>query len=105
MVVVNLSAAIADKCEATTWKIIDVRSSGPVIRHGADKTSTDWRIIDDHTLQLRAERSGSGADRVYTIEVQASDNAGNRAEPRTVIVRVASRAPHQPHVVSRGERE
>jgi len=97
MVVVNLSAVVVDGCSATTWKITGVRSSEPVVGRGAGKTSADWTIIDDHTLQLRAERSGLGADRVYTIEVQASDDAGNLSEPRTLTVRVPKRSLHQPH--------
>jgi hypothetical protein len=88
MVVVNLSAVVVDECSATTWKITGVRSSEPVNGRGAGKTSPDWTIIDDHTLQLRAERSGPGAGRVYTIEVQASDGAGNLSELRTLTVRV-----------------
>jgi uncharacterized repeat protein (TIGR03803 family) len=88
MVVVNLSAVVVDECSATTWKITGVRSSEPVNGRGSGKTSPDWTIIDDHTLQLRAERSGPGAGRVYTIEVQASDGAGNLSELRTLTVRV-----------------
>ena len=107
MVVVNLSAVVVDGCSATTWKITGVRSNEPVHGRGAGKASADWTIIDDHTLQLRAERSGLGADRVYTIEVQASDDAGNLSEPRTLTVRVPKRSLHQPHThhgVGPGER-
>jgi hypothetical protein len=42
---------------------------------------------DDRSFELRAERSGSGAGRVYTVVYRATDSSGNAAEV-TAIVRV-----------------
>ena len=39
----------------------------------------DWEITGDLTLDLRAERSGSGTGREYTITVQCTDGTGNFA--------------------------
>jgi len=33
--------------------------------------------VDDFTFKLRAERSGAGTGRVYTITYMASDDCGN----------------------------
>jgi hypothetical protein len=37
----------------------------------------DIVIIDDFTFDLRAERSGMGDGRVYTITYEATDSCGN----------------------------
>ena len=50
-------------------------------------TPADWQITDALTVNLRAERSGSGGDRVYTLGVQCPDASGNSAQ-KTVAVTV-----------------
>ena len=54
-------------------------------------TSPDWVIRGPLTVDLRAERSGIGTGRVYTIEVEGRDAAGN-----TVRQSVAVRVPLEP---------
>ena len=79
--------AVIDDCGPTTWKILSVRSNQAVDSKGSGKkTSPDWSITDDHTVQLRAERSGKSGSRVYVITVQATDEAGNLSAPSTVRV-------------------
>jgi hypothetical protein len=56
---------------------------------GDGNTSPDWEITGDHTVNLRAERSGANkAGRIYTITVQATDAAGNRSDSKTAKVTV-----------------
>lgn len=87
MVTVRVNAGVIDDCGPTTWKILSVRSNQAVdAKGGGKKTSPDWRIMDDHTVQLRAERSGKAGSRVYVITVQATDEAGNLSTPSTVRV-------------------
>jgi hypothetical protein len=51
---------------------------------GAD---VDWIITGDHTVKLRAERSGQDKQgRIYTITIQATDEAGNLSTPVDVMV-------------------
>lgn len=89
MVPVRLRAAVTDDCGPTTWRIISVTSSEPVTGKGDGNTSPDWQITGDHTVNLRAERSGKNkAGRIYTITIQATDEAGNLSETKTVKVTV-----------------
>ncbi len=89
LVPVEVTAKVTDACGATTWKIISVSSNQPVDGRGSGKTSPDWKITDDHTVLLRAERSGkSKSDRVYTIKLRATDEAGNVSNISTVKVTV-----------------
>lgn len=63
-----------------------VSSSEPQDGLGDGDTSPDWTnpVIDQYTgvitLQLRAERSGSGEGRVYTIAITAIDEFENSSE-------------------------
>ena len=41
--------------------------------------SPDWVVVDARRLQLRAERSGTGTGRVYTLTVTCGDASGNLA--------------------------
>jgi hypothetical protein len=88
MIPIKLTANVTDACGPVTWKIVGVTSNEPVNDKGDGNTSPDWQIIRDQGLKLRAERSGRGDGRVYTITVQASDAAGNLSATKTVEVTV-----------------
>jgi hypothetical protein len=88
MVAITVTAKVTDNCSPTTWKIISVKSNESVNGLGDGNTSPDWQITGNHTVSLRAERSGMGHGRVYTITIQASDAAGNLSDPMTVTVTV-----------------
>ena len=49
-------------------------------------TINDIVVLDDRTFQLRAERSGRGTGREYTISYQATDQCGNSAIESAVVV-------------------
>lgn len=42
-------------------------------------TELDWEITGDLTVLLRAESSGLGNGRVYTIHIECTDNSQNVA--------------------------
>lgn len=88
LVKVTVSAKVTDPCDATTWKIIGVTSNEAVDMKGSGHTSPDWVITGAHTVELRAERSGTGDGRVYTITIQAIDVSGNLSSTATVTVTV-----------------
>jgi HYR domain-containing protein len=86
MVHLVISAECDDSGGATTVHIVDVASD-----ESAGKTA-DWEITGDTTLDLRAERDGSGDGRVYTITVECTDASGN-STTSTLTVSV----PHDNH--------
>ncbi|HTL57314.1 MAG TPA: CHRD domain-containing protein [Candidatus Limnocylindrales bacterium] len=88
LVPVTIQAQVTDTCSTTTWKIVRVSSNEPVNGHGDGNTSPDWVITGNHTVKLRAERSGQGSGRVYTISLQAKDAAGNLSDIKRVTVSV-----------------
>ena len=45
--------------------------------NGDGSTRNDMVIVDGHTVDLRAEREGTGNGRVYTITYEVSDASGN----------------------------
>jgi len=78
MVPITVSAELVDLLDsAPTARIVGVTSNEPV--DGADdgNTSPDWEITGPLSLNLRAERSGTGTGRIYTIQVEGKDAAGN----------------------------
>jgi hypothetical protein len=85
---ISVRADVTDDCSATTWKVVSVSSNEAVDAKGSGHTTPDWVIIGDHAVKVRAERSGKGSGRVYTITVQATDAAGNVSAPATATVTV-----------------
>ena len=56
---------------------IGVTSNEPINGLGDGNTAVDWLVVDAHHLQLRAERSGRGSGRVYTVTLTCGDASGN----------------------------
>ncbi|HIJ53421.1 MAG TPA: hypothetical protein HPP66_09750 [Planctomycetes bacterium] len=86
MVLITTSWTASDKCDASP----EVSLVGIVMNEGDDiigdgHTSDDIRVDDDGSIYLRAERSGTGNDRVYTITYQAVDDCGNIAESSATV--------------------
>ena len=76
MVDVTVSYAVTDNCGPVN-SALSISSNEPVNGKGDGNTATDWEVIDAHHVRLRAERSGQGDGRVYTITIMASDSSGN----------------------------
>jgi PKD domain/Beta-propeller repeat len=88
MVSVSVAAEVAPACGTTaSCQIAAVSSNEPEDGLGDGDTAPDWIVTGPLTLQLRAERAGSGSGRVYTILVRCTDSAGNSAT-RSVTVTV-----------------
>jgi hypothetical protein len=58
---------------------LNVTSDEPVAGTGDGDTSPDWAVLDAHRVRLRAERSGHGDGRTYTLTASCIDATGNRA--------------------------
>ncbi len=57
--------------------LVSVTSNEPDDGLGDGDTANDIVILDDYHFMLRAERSGNGTGRIYTITYQAADICGN----------------------------
>jgi len=77
MVAININAVATHPVGVASLKIINVTSSEPDNGLGDGDTVGDIVITGPLTLNLRAERSGKGNGRTYTITVEARDAAGN----------------------------
>lgn len=75
METIILDYTVTDNC-GTPALVVEVTSNEPVDGDGDGATTPDWIVIDANTVELRAERAGSGDGRVYTISVSASDSGG-----------------------------
>ncbi len=80
MVAVTITAGTTDLVGVASVKIISVATNEP-------DGNTQWQITGPLTLNLRADRLGTGTGRIYTITVEARDAAGN-ASTKTVTVTV-----------------
>jgi Bacterial surface protein, Ig-like domain/PKD domain len=77
MVTVTVSGSAIDACSPVHCQLLAVEANEPINGPGAGNTAPDWLILGPATVSLRAERSGLGAGRVYSIAYQCSDGAGN----------------------------
>jgi hypothetical protein len=78
MVRTTVVATAADNCDSVPeCSITEVSSNEPVNGLGDGDQTPDWVITGDDTLYLRAERSGTGDGRIYTITVTCTDDFGN----------------------------
>jgi len=87
MQAVSVVVTAADACDpaAPMCRIVSVTSNEPVDGAGDGHTAPDWEVTGDSMLSLRAERSGGGDGRVYTIEVECTDAAGNASSASAVV--------------------
>ena len=65
--------------DTATVTLLSVTSNEPDDGLGDGDTANDIVIVDDLTVALRAERSGTGSGRVYTLTWQATNTCGATA--------------------------
>jgi hypothetical protein len=79
---VKVSVVTSDICDANpAVRLVSIVSNEPDNGLGDGDTSQDVQGAllgtDDREFQLRAERSGPGSGRIYTITYSATDHSGN----------------------------
>jgi 6-phosphogluconolactonase len=72
---------VAAPCGEPAVCTLSVASSEP-----DDQASPDWVVVDEHHVELRAERLGNGTGRIYTVTVRCKDARGNSATQNTAVI-------------------
>lgn len=90
MVSVTLNYTVTDNCGPIATKL-QVASNEPINGTGDGDTAPDWTVVDEHHVLLRAERSGNGSGRIYTLTITATDSA-DQSSIRDVVVSVPKNA-------------
>jgi hypothetical protein len=73
---------VAMPCGGPPVCTLSVSSNEPV---NNDESSPDWAVLDDHHVELRAERLGNGTGRIYTVTITCKDARGNSATQNTAV--------------------
>jgi photosystem II stability/assembly factor-like uncharacterized protein len=76
MVDVTNNYTATDNCPGLNC-VLTVASNEPIDGLGDGDASPDWQVVDAHHVLLRAERSGKGTGRIYTITTTCTDASGN----------------------------
>ncbi len=82
---VAVSYSSSDNCPGPITCQLRVSSNEPVDGLGDGNTAPDWIVVNNHLVKLRAERSGTGNGRVYTITVRCTDQYGNARTATTTV--------------------
>jgi hypothetical protein len=85
MTAVTVNYNTWDNCGGVASSL-SVSSNEPQSGTGNGDTAPDWVILDNHHLQLRAERSGNGNGRTYTITITSTDASGNTTVEKTKVL-------------------
>ncbi len=81
MVLITPSWTVSDETDPTPEvSLVSIVSNEDDDALGDGHTSDDIQVGDDGSIYLRAERSGTGSDRIYTITYKAVDDCGNVTE-------------------------
>ncbi|HSP16621.1 MAG TPA: FG-GAP-like repeat-containing protein [Thermoanaerobaculia bacterium] len=76
---VTINDTTSGGCGSVTCSVTSITSNEPDNGLGDGDAPGDWQIVDAHHVRLRAERSGVGTGRVYTITITCSDGGGHTA--------------------------
>lgn len=86
MMAISIQMSVIDLADAApVCRIRDVTSNEPAQGLGDGDTAPDWVITGALGLTVRAERSGSGNGRVYTVALRCTDRSGNSAEKAATV--------------------
>ena len=86
LVAITATVVAEDICDADPEiRLVSVTSNEPDNGLGDGDTANDIAIVDDFTIELRAERSGLGDGRVYTITYEAEDDSGNVTQEQATV--------------------
>jgi len=81
---VTVSYTVTDNCGSLSNRL-NVTSNEPINGTGDGDTAPDWEVVDANHVRLRAERSGRGSGRVYTVTITSTDSAGNSSSKQVFV--------------------
>jgi uncharacterized protein len=76
MVDVALTYSVTDASGSFACSVGVASNEAPDTR-GSGSTATDWEVVSNHHVRLRAERAGDGSGRIYTVTLTCADPSGN----------------------------
>ncbi len=86
MVSVLASLAATDVADPSpTCEVTSISSNEPQNGLGDGDTANDWVQTGLKAVSLRAERSGKGSGRVYTLVARCTDSSGNEATTKLLV--------------------
>ena len=77
MVPVTIDYTTVDNCGGTITSWLGVYCNELDDGRGDGNTNPDWKIVDEHHILLRAERSAIGSGREYMITITSGDESFN----------------------------
>ena len=83
---VTINYTVTEPCPNTC--VLSVSSNEPINGVGDGNTSPDWQVIDSHHVLLRAERSGPGNGRIYTVNITCTNNLNQETSSKSVMILV-----------------
>jgi len=82
---VDVEASFVTSNDGAVVSLVSVTSNEPDDGLGDGDTVNDIVIVDNDTIQLRAERSGAGTGRIYTIVYQVTNSCGASVTVTTTV--------------------
>ena len=89
---ISIATIASDLCDEYPYVVCSASSNEAPLALGSGHTESDIEWIDGQ-LYVRAERSGTGTGRIYTVECTAYDASGN-ARTNTATVTVPHDSPN-----------
>jgi len=78
-------SGVSDAVDPSPSVVITVTHNQATNGSGDGNTAPDWQVDANGDISVRAERDGSGTDRVYTITITATDASGNNSVVTTTV--------------------
>jgi hypothetical protein len=83
---IKVDYTATDNCPGIITSKLSVSSNQPLNGTGDGNTESDWTIVDEHNVQLRAERAGNGGCRIYSIKITSTDQHGNSRDSIVTVI-------------------